>query len=115
MCMLNSKSGGCVMCECVSVFACHQLTNSLVEEGSYFIQLGIMVKVGGQRGRTVFFLSVNLNISCQRVHCLLPLGVVALWKSRAPGWTLMVSTRSDWSPSREWTVVFLFICFTRSV
>lgn len=50
-----------MMCECVSVFACHQLTDSLVEEGNYFIQLGIMVKVGGERGRTVFFFICELE------------------------------------------------------
>ncbi len=48
---------------CVCVDACHQLTNSLAEEGKYFIQWGIMRKVGGPRGRTMFFI-------CELEHCL---------------------------------------------
>lgn len=55
ICMLKLESGGCVMC--VSVFvACYQLTNSFVEDGNCFIQWGIMGKVGGPRGRSVFHL-----------------------------------------------------------
>lgn len=59
----------------MSVFdACHQLTNSLVEEGNCFIQWGVMGKVGGPRGRTASFiceLGTSLTVDCQRAHCLL--------------------------------------------
>lgn len=62
-------SGDCVMC--VFVFeACHQLTNSLVEEGGCFIQWGIMGKVGGQSCRNVSFI-------CEPEHLCLSKGALS--------------------------------------